>query len=111
MNSYQGYSLISNSSDSDKDFWEEYLEKMAQKAKMKKMIEEELEVHKRLFHMNLQHSYAISFLSQEQQALSNNVHNQFDGTAKNALTDRLNDNIVKAHLLDRSFQRFLDQFS
>src|SRR5699024_7872976 len=105
------YSLINHSSDSGKDFWEEYLEKMAQKERMKKMIEEDLEVHKQLFYTYLQHSYAISFLSQEQQTLWHNVNNQFDGKAKGALADRLSDNIKKVRVLDANFQRFLDQFS
>lgn len=111
MNSYRGYSLVNSSSDSDKDFWEEYLEKKAQKARMEKMIDQDLEFHKQHFYTYLQHSYAISSLSQEQQALSNNVHNQFDGKARNVLIDRLDDNIRKALFLDKSFQRFLDQFS
>lgn len=109
MSFYQGYSSIGNLSDND--YWKEYMKKMAQKAMMEKVIKEDLLLYKAYFYTYLQHSYAISSLSTDQQKLSNHVRNQFEGKARNALIDRLEDNILQAISADKNFQRFLDQFS
>lgn len=107
--SFKGYSLVGDLKSND--FWEEYMEKVGQKEELRKQIEDELELNKQLFAAYLNHSYAISSLSQDHRRLSNNVINQFEGKAKNALTDRFNDNIMKAYLLSMCFEYFVQQFS
>lgn len=109
MSFYQGYSSIGNLFDND--YWKEYMEKMAQKAMMERVIEEDLLLYKAYFYTYLQHSYAISSLPPDQQKLSKNIRNQFEGKARNTLIDRLEDNIREALFLDKDFQRFLEQFS
>ena len=106
---YKGYSLVGDLDTND--FWKEYMERMAQKEKLRKQIEADLELNKQLFAAYLKHSYAIHSLSQNHQKLSNNVTNQFDGKAKTALTNRFDDNIMKAYLLTANFENFLKQFS
>ncbi|MBU5465553.1 hypothetical protein KQI49_01765 [Virgibacillus sp. MSJ-26] len=106
---YKGYSLVGDLDTND--FWKEYMERMGQKEKLRKQIEADLELNKQLFAAYLKHSYAIKSLSKEHQTLSNNVTNHFEGKAKRALTDRFDDNIIKAYLLNANFENFLKHFS
>src|SRR5690625_3332613 len=106
---YKGYSR-----DGDLDTnatWKEYMERMGQEEKLRKKIEAELELKTQSFAAYLEHSKPIISLSQDHQKLSNNVTNRFDGKARTALTDRFDDNIMKAYLLTANFENFLKQFS
>lgn len=60
----------------------------AAKIALKKELAAELEVKKEFFRLYLEHSFPLTSLGTYHQLLSNNIENNFDGQAKEALTNR-----------------------
>lgn len=86
------------------------IEKIAQKIALKKELAAELEVKKEFFRLYLEHSFPLTSLGTYHQLLSNNIENNFDGQAKEALTNRFQENIREAHYLHYLFTSFLRHF-
>lgn len=89
---------------------EDDIEKIMQKNELKKQLSAEIELNKAEFKDFLRNNYALYPLPLKHQMLSNSIKDQFDGQARRALTDHLDDNIREASFLNNYFDVFLKNF-
>lgn len=100
------YSLVGN----QLDIVSESMKKNLQKIEFKKQLAADIEIKKQYFRNYLKHNFALYPIPLNHQKLVKNIENNFDGQAKNALTERFHANIQKGEDLHLLFEDFLKHF-
>ena len=102
---YIGYKLIV-----DSEYMEKIRERELQKTLLKQRIDNDILESYILFESYLKHGYATSSIPNEHLEILQQINQEFDGKAKQALTDRFLDNNIQLGKVNKNIEFFLRTF-
>jgi transposase len=103
---YIGYKLIG-----DSEYFDKIRERELQKTLLKKHIENDIQESFILFDAYLRHSYATTSIPNDHLEILQQINQEFDGKAKQALTDRFLDNSIRLGKVNRNIEFFIRIFN
>ncbi len=103
---YIGYKLIGES-----EYFEKIRERGLQKTLLKQRIENDILESYILFEAYLRHSYATAFIPDDHLEILQQINQEFDGKAKQALTERFLDNNIQLGKVNRNIEFFIKSFN
>ncbi|MDY0404076.1 hypothetical protein P5G51_000410 [Virgibacillus sp. 179-BFC.A HS] len=102
---YEGFSIVG-----DSDFLKEQIRRAAQKTALRNAITEDMVLAFTLFEAYLEHAYATGNIPDDHLKIIRNVHREFDGEAKRALSDRFSESNLKMKLMNNEMENFIKGF-